>query len=177
MLFWLVFTVEPVHSVSTVLYVGFENTCQVTDGRISCWGSQYYGKLGTESTSDMMITNIPIDLGDFYVESADIAYKHICVLSPRGTVKCWGWADNGRLGYGNDNDIGRTAGSMANCVELDLGTNFTVSQISVGRGHTCALSLALHEIRCWGLNDYGTEGGMLGIGSTESIGDEDGMSV
>lgn len=49
---------------------------------------------------------------------------------------------SGELGYGNTVAIGTTNGSMANCVDLDLGSDIdSVSAISVGAGYfTCILT-------------------------------------
>lgn len=67
------------------------------------------------------------------------------------------------------NSIGLTNGSMNNCVDVELGSNFSASQIQVGYYHSCALSTG-QQIRCWGKNDFG----QLGVGNTEDIGDEPG---
>lgn len=78
-----------------------------------------------------------------------------------------GDGQHGRLGHGNEDDLGATAGSMSN-VMVDLG-NFNAESVAVGWGFSCALS-AFHDVKCWGQSQYG----QIGMGSTESIGDEDG---
>eukprot|EP01083_Nonionella_stella_P298711 1013867_1 len=50
--------------------------------------------------------------------------------------------------------------------EVDLGTNFIITQIVSGGYHTCAVS-SLNTVKCWGRNDYGT----LGYGDTNDRGD------
>ena len=137
--------------------------------------STEYGQLGNDSTDDILYAHdTPIDLGDFYVESADVGETHVCAVSSNATVKCWGEGRHGRLGYGNSNNVGSGTGSsysMTNCVEVDLGSNFPVSMVSLGYDHSCALSVALHEIRCWGSGGSGK----LGTGNTNNIGDAEGM--
>ena len=65
---------------------------------------------------------------------------------------------SGQLGYGNTDTIGTatTSGSMANCVDIDLGSDFgSVTAIAVGGyqsyGHSCALSTDTNLIACWGM--------------------------
>ena len=63
----------------------------------------------------------------------------------------WGEGSVGRLGYGNGNDLGKTNGSMASCIDIDLGSDFdAVTTISVGNVHSCALSNN-NSIACWGM--------------------------
>merc|ERR1719295_938522 len=158
-------------SSETTLYTGYTNTCQVTDGDISCWGSGDYGILGLESTDDLFSATIaPIALDDFEVISASISPSHICALSSNGTVRCWGYNNDGQLGYGNTDSIGTTNGSMANCVDIDLGSDFgSVSTIVVGSYYfSCALSTDTNSLGCWGNNSYG----QLGIGHENDIGDD-----
>lgn len=91
--------------------------------------------------------------------------EHTCVLTRTGAVRCWGRGDSGRLGYGNEQDVGddetpASAGSVA------LGE--PALHIAVGFSHSCA-ALASGAVRCWG--DGGS--GRLGTGSTEDVGDDE----
>ncbi len=90
-----------------------------------------------------------------------------------GQVRCWGSGANGRLGYGNTNDIGdnELPGSVA---PVDLGGQSAFA-IAAGGSHTCALLatplgfLPSGQVRCWGLG----LSGQLGYGNTNSIGDNE----
>jgi len=92
------------------------------------------------------------------------------VLLTNGKVRCWGKGTMGRLGYGNTNTIGddehpATAG--------DVSIGGTVTQISAGRWHTCAL-LSTKKVRCWGSGGSGE----LGQGyATGLIGDNEDPST
>jgi alpha-tubulin suppressor-like RCC1 family protein len=95
---------------------------------------------------------------------------HTAVLFNDGTVKCWGYNNEGQLGYGNIEDLGDEAGEMGNNLPVvDLGIGRTAVQIAAGGNHTVAL-LDNGTIKCWGRNDRG----QLGYGDTESRGDEAG---
>ena len=74
----------------------------------------------------------------------------ICVLSSDGSVKCWGYGANGRLGYDSTTNIGDGSGTlMANLATINLGTNKTAVQIAGGETHTCAI-LNDGTLKCWG---------------------------
>ena len=46
------------------------------------------------------------------VQQLAVAYGHTCSLSSNGLVKCWGFADSGRLGYGDTENRGDQANEM-----------------------------------------------------------------
>src|SRR5262249_23343068 len=94
---------------------------------------------------------------------------HTCARLADGTVRCWGDGGNGRLGYGNTNNIGDneapiTAGAVS------VGGN--VAALATGGGHTCGL-LANRAVRCWGANSFG----QLGYGFANNIGDNEAPST
>lgn len=90
---------------------------------------------------------------------------HTCALWKNGRVRCWGSNSNGKLGYGNKEDIGDnefpfTAG--------DIQIGGSVVQLAAGWDHTCVL-LEEGKVRCWGDGTYG----QLGYGNQEDIGDDE----
>jgi hypothetical protein len=82
-------------------------------------------------------------------------------------VRCWGFGGDGRLGYGNTNNVGddETPGSLP---PVSLGAGRTAKAITAGSGHTCAI-LEDNSVRCWGFN----LDGRLGLGRVDSIGDDE----
>jgi alpha-tubulin suppressor-like RCC1 family protein len=97
----------------------------------------------------------------------DAGGLHGCAILDNGTVRCWGYAGAGQLGYGNPNHIGddETPGSVG---PVSLGTGRTARAITTALGHTCAL-LDNGAVRCWG---WGASG-RLGYGHTSNIGDDE----
>jgi len=95
---------------------------------------------------------------------------HTCALSPAGSVRCWGGADamigHGQIGSGDLEAIGDQPGEMP---PPDVAVGGPVAQIAAGTWHTCAV-LKDGSVRCWGKGDAG----QLGLGASESIGDEPG---
>jgi cysteine-rich repeat protein len=89
---------------------------------------------------------------------------HTCALLSQGNVRCWGANDKGQLGLGDSVDRGANKPYQNGLV----GLGAAALAIAAGADHTCAL-LADHSIRCWGANDHG----QLGLGHTNSIGDDE----
>ena len=69
---------------------------------------------------------------------------------------------------GSTDTIG-DSGSESMVVDLPLRGGLGISQVSAGHSHTCLLWVD-GEVACWGSNTYGE----LGIGNTNSIGDQAG---
>ncbi len=148
--------------------VAVENSTQVY-----CWGKNNAQQLG--HNDDDFVGN---DLSEFPVRGVSLAdasfVKQVvagssfsgwsCGLLDNGNVTCWGFNEDGRLGYVPDpnNDI-RTRVSEP----LDLGGKAV--QIAAGSTHACAL-MRDGEVKCWGRNDFG----QLGVGHTDIVGDEEG---
>jgi alpha-tubulin suppressor-like RCC1 family protein len=93
---------------------------------------------------------------------------HPCALHDDGTLKCWGWNGWGQLGQGDMRNRGDGLGEMgAHLPVISLGGD--VKQVAGGGDHTCAL-LTTGAVKCWG----GGPQGQLGLGDTNSQGDQDG---
>eukprot|EP01083_Nonionella_stella_P252778 870558_1 len=82
-----------------------------------------------------------------------------------GKAKCFGLNSVGQLGYGDNQNRGWLPNQMGNSLqEVDLGTNFNLSQL-VAHSHVCALSIS-NTIKCFGNNQYG----QLGYGDSNHRG-------
>ena len=136
-------------------------TCALTSsGGIKCWGENDSGQLGyTTGDCDYgPCSNIPMDVVGFENEGEDaIAISagavHTCALTSGGGVKCWGSNGVGQLGDG-------TTDNRPTTVDVD-GLTGGVKAISVGEGHSCALTPG-GGVKCWGFNSDG----QLGDGTT-----------
>jgi len=85
---------------------------------------------------------------------------HLCALLSGGVIKCWGYGDNGALGYGDTLDRGDEPGEMGEGLPaVDLGAGKTAIGISNGFLHSCAV-LTGGGLKCWGENTRGE----LGLG-------------
>jgi alpha-tubulin suppressor-like RCC1 family protein len=159
---------------ATAISAGSGHTCAVLDdGSVRCWGFGGNGRLGYGNTQTIGDNETPgsagpVELGPGRTATAISAGdNHTCAMLDDATVRCWGFAGNGRLGYANTNDIGDTETPVA-AGAVDLGPGRTATAISAGGRHTCA-RLDDQSIRCWGAAALGR----LGYCHVEDIGDNE----
>ncbi len=143
--------VEVVGLASGVIAIaaGDYHTCALTSGGgIKCWGWNDYGQLGDDSRTDR---HTPVDVAGLASRVTALAtgYAHTCAVTSEGSVKCWGWNQDGQLG-----DNSRT--DHLPPVEV-VGLASGVTAISAGYARTCALTNN-GGVKCWGSNDYGQLG-------------------
>ena len=90
---------------------GSDHTCTIlTNGRVSCWGSGLFGRLGYGSVANIGDNEMPssvglVDLGDTATQ-VTAGNNHTCALLTTGGVRCWGNGANGKLGNVSLEDIG-----------------------------------------------------------------------
>jgi alpha-tubulin suppressor-like RCC1 family protein len=152
------------------LAAGDHYTCALLlGGEVRCWGVGHYGALGYVGTENIGDDETPASMGpvDLGGPAAFIAAGryHSCAILRTGDVRCWGRAFEGRLGYGNDEDIGddetpASAGSVA------LGGR--AIYLSASDTHSCAV-LAHGAVQCWG--DGRAQ--QLGQDAREIVGDDE----
>lgn len=131
---------------------GLYHTCVLTTaGGVKCWGENSWGQLGA---GDNLGHGLPTEVTGLATGIAAVSagYAHTCALTVAGTVKCWGFNADGRLGDGSQLDSN---------VPVDVSGLAGVRAIAAGGQHTCALTLA-GTVSCWGFNGNG----QLGDGST-----------
>jgi len=96
-----------------------------------------------------------------------------CALLDNATMKCWGENQYGQLGIGSTTDQGSATNTTPmDLSAIDIGTNLTVTQMSVGYDHTCVIvddSTDTNDgkVKCWGRSNSG----QLGQGATANRGD------
>ena len=128
---------------------GDNHTCAVTTaGGAKCWGLNYYGQLGNNSTAN---SNVPVDVSGLTSGVASLAggNAHTCAVTTSGGVKCWGRNTAGQLGNNS------TTQSLVPVAVSGLTSG--VASITGGGNHTCALTTS-GGVKCWGFNAYGQMG-------------------
>lgn len=160
---------HPAISVS----VGNVHTCAVlATGATRCWGSGAGGRLGRGNTSTVLNPTWvnPISLGN-EVLAIESGRSQTCARLADGALRCWGVGADGRLGYGNTNNIGDDE-LPSSVAPLEFGISPYPTTVATGLGHSCAL-ISNGEVRCWGRADEG----QLGYGNTNAIGDDEDPST
>ncbi len=135
---------------------GNQYACAVSNGQVFCWGDGAYGKLGNGSLSQQLnpvaVTQAAGILADKKVSNISTGTSHTCAVA-NGLAFCWGYNGNGRLGNGLVSDssnpvtVTQAAGVLA---------GKTVTNISAGGDHTCAIANA--QAFCWGSGSSGRLG-------------------
>lgn len=146
-------------SGAVAVAAGFNHTCAlINDGTARCWGSGFAGQLGN---GGFVNSSVPVTVTGLSGATAISAGRlHTCAIV-MGAARCWGDNGIGQLGNG-------TTTPSATPVNV-VGLSTTVTAISLGWGHTCAV-LIDGSGRCWGINDFGQHGsGATGSPSTTPV--------
>ena len=137
--------------------VGSYNTCVIaSDDKVYCWGSNGYGQLGNNSTTDSSIpvaVNTTGVLAGKTIKQILSGHYRTCAITSDDKMHCWGNSMGGALGNGSTADS-----------HIPVSVNMTgvlagkvVRRISIGAFHTC-VDATDNKIYCWGSNNYGQLG-------------------
>ena len=161
-------TPEPV----APLAAGIFHSCATLtrgDARVRCWGFSGDGQAGYGNRNTIGDDETPGSLGTVdlgagrTIRALGAGQYHNCAVLDDATVRCWGYGDEGQLGYNSRSNIGDDEiPGLAGPVNLGAGR--TATAIGVGARHTCAV-LDGGDVRCWGLGDAG----QLGNGNANSV--------
>jgi len=90
-------------SAITSIAAGWQHTCALTTtGAVYCWGDNYFGQLGNNSTTN---SNVPVQVEGVGgsgllsgIASIAAGPEHTCAVTTTGAVYCWGYNGYGQLG-------------------------------------------------------------------------------
>ncbi len=155
------------------LAVGRSHSCvRYEDGDVRCWGDGANGRLGYVDENDIGDDETAdaggvVDIGGPVAKLA-LGDSHGCALLESGNIRCWGANHSGKLGFGLDplDNVGddETPASQGN---VPLGGRVVID-VSAGLDNTCA-AFEDGAVRCWGSDEFGQLGAMVGA----SVGDDE----
>jgi hypothetical protein len=121
-----------------------------TAGGVKCWGSPAYGAVGASTNLSQYAGFVPSPLDVLGLTSgvAELAGGNgsFCArIEADGSVKCWGYNQNGELG----NQPATITINQFEPVPVDVVGISGTTSIAVGESHTCA-AFATGGVKCWG---------------------------
>ncbi len=146
---WTPVDVTGLGSGMATIAAGGRHSCARTGGGgLKCWGSNQFGQLGDNSTTQR---TAPVAVNGLETGAADVAtgQNHTCALTTGDGMKCWGTNYIGQLGDGTT--------AQRNAPVDVSGLVSGVAAIATGANHSCAV-LVGGDVKCWGWNDYGQVG-------------------
>ncbi len=137
------------------IVTGGNHTCALSDaGRVSCWGANTLGQLGTGDTSPRPSPAPVIGL-DGAVLSIAATERGTCAIKQDGTLWCWGANDVGQLAQGTQDGVAHT-------VPVEVTGLKEIYWLVGGANHYCGASWNA-KLYCWGANGDGQAGtGVVG---------------
>ncbi|MGK5083654.1 putative Ig domain-containing protein [Bdellovibrionota bacterium FG-1] len=125
----------------------------VNVGGVYCWGNNFSGQLGNNSTtqSNVQVGVTVIGFGNTAIATGS---NHACAISAAGNVFCWGFNGSGQLG---NNTITDSHTPVEVLGVGGVGHLSGIVAIAAGFGQTCAVSSS-GGVYCWGDNFRGDLG-------------------
>jgi len=140
------------------LALGNYRTCGVAaTGAAYCWGTNYFGELGTGSEPNATLTPRAVAGGVSFV-AVGPGELSTCGLTTSGTIDCWGASFFHEFVF--DSSLRRPV-TRNRAVPTPIPGGMTFVALRVGSYDACALTAA-GAAYCWGSN----RGGALGTGDT-----------
>ena len=141
----------PVHSIAggsgvSQIATGDADTCAVINGGLQCWGDNYAGQFGNNTTVPAFLPVQTIAAGSG-VTAVTAARLFTCAMVNGGAL-CWGGNAYGQLGNNS------TVQSLVPVQAIAAGSNVTA--ITSAGEHSCAVVNG--GLQCWGNNSFGELG-------------------
>ncbi len=147
---------------------GSQHACAVfDDNQTYCWGGQGGGRLGNNNSSNAVrrqptLVLFPSTLPQMVsTKTLALSSEHSCAVMTDGSAYCWGNNTSGQLGDGTNQ-------RQSVPVKVDLPQGTTVTQLTAGHDHTCAI-LSDSNAYCWGNNTSDQLGDGTGLHSNKPI--------
>ena len=91
--------------VEQIALGGSHGCALLVGGEVRCWGDRRFGILGAPPGAPVSVADaVAVDLGGA-ASAVAVGAFHSCAIV-NGGVRCWGMANDGRLGYGTPENVG-----------------------------------------------------------------------
>jgi alpha-tubulin suppressor-like RCC1 family protein len=135
---------------------GGAHTCAVTASDVAyCWGENFAGQLG-DGTQLNQPTPVKV-VGGLRFQQVSANGDNTCGLTTTNVAYCWGSADRGQLGNGTSTGPEICGDLPCSKRPVRVAGRLAFRTVSVGSGHTCALTTS-DVAYCWGHNFDGQLG-------------------
>lgn len=139
--------------------MGMAHVCAMTvTGGAVCWGSNQYGQVGDNTTTERGMPVVVQGVGGVGslsgIAAISAGWLHTCALTTAGNVLCWGDESSGDLGDGT-----RIQRDTPVNVLNPAGTGMLsgIAAITAGNSYSCAITYE-GQVYCWGSNIHGQLG-------------------
>ncbi len=166
---------------ATMVYVASNNavSCAVdSTGDAYCWGLNYLGQLGNNSTTDSS-TPVKVLKGSpsaipttARLTSISTGGNHVCALDSDGNAYCWGSNYSGSLGNAsNTNSLVPVLVVRGGSSAIPSTAKFTQIQVSADNSSSAATTCAVADGKgyCWGYNGSGAFGNSTTTSSNVAV--------
>ena len=147
----------PALSGVSAISVGDIHACALmATAGVKCWGYNASKQLGLDPTV-IPFSALPVDISGLTGDVSAISAGgfHTCALITTGAVQCWGDNSQGQLG---DDSSGTNRATPVTVLDATGESVLSsISAISAGGSHTCALTTT-GGVVCWGINSDGQLG-------------------
>ena len=142
-----------------------DNVCVVASGNAYCWGANFYGKLGNNSTTNSSVPVAVVTSGVLNgktITAIDGALTFMCAIA-NGAPYCWGWNNYGQLGDGT------TTSSNVPVAVITSGvlSGKMITQVAASVNAACVIGSG--SAYCWGRGDNGELGNNTFVDSLPAV--------
>ena len=126
---------------TSAIALGAGVSCGIADAaRVACWGDDGDGQLGDQGFAAV---NAPLAVQgiDSHVVSVSVSDTHVCVVTNKAEIWCWGSNTSGQIGIGS---------TSASSIPTKVPAVRDVASAIAGFQRTCVLHTTGGYPECWG---------------------------